>query len=101
MYPLGQLGIGTWIVPARIRDSLSWPWFAFGCLLPDVVDKPIFVAARLMRHAGPINLAVLHSSRLFGHVICWAKQSVRHCLHCIPLAGGAQTPFVDPPRPRR
>ena len=67
MYPLGHLGIGTWILPARIRQALSWPWFAFGCLLPDLIDKPIFLAARLARHAGPINLAVLHNSRLFGH----------------------------------
>ena len=67
MYPLGHLGIGTRILPARIRQALSWPWFAFGCLLPDLIDKPIFLAARLARHAGPINLAVLHNSRLFGH----------------------------------
>jgi membrane-bound metal-dependent hydrolase YbcI (DUF457 family) len=67
MYPLGHLGIGTWILPARIRDSLRWPWFAFGCLLPDLLDKPIFVVARIVRHAGPISLAALHTSRLFGH----------------------------------
>src|SRR5438094_9308608 len=66
MYPLGHLGIGTWILPARVRQALSWPWFAFGCLLPDLIDKPIFLAARVAPHAGPINLDVLHNTRLFG-----------------------------------
>lgn len=67
MFPLGHLGIGTRLVPARLRDRLPWVWFAFGCLLSDLLDKPVFLAARLLRRAAPIDLSALHGSRLFGH----------------------------------
>jgi len=67
VFPLGHLGIGTRLLPARLRDRLPWIWFAFGCLLPDLLDKPVFVAARVARHLAPIDLAVLHGSRLLGH----------------------------------
>jgi hypothetical protein len=59
------------IVPARVRSTLSAGWLAFGCLLPDLIDKPVFIGARLARRALPENfdvwLEVLRGSRLFGH----------------------------------
>jgi len=67
MFPLGHLGIGTRILPARIRDRLPWAWFALGCLLPDLLDKPVFLAARIARHLGPEHLDALRGSRLLGH----------------------------------
>jgi len=67
MFPLGHVGIGTRMIPARIRDGLRWPWLAFGCLLPDVLDKPVFLAANLARRAGLVPLDALRGSRLLGH----------------------------------
>jgi len=71
MYPLGHVGIGMRIVPARVRTVLSAGWLAFGCLLPDLLDKPVFVGARVARRALPdsfdVWLDVLRGSRLFGH----------------------------------
>ncbi len=67
MFPLGHVGIGTRMIPARIRDGLRWPWFAFGCLLPDVLDKPVFLAAHFARRAGLVPLDALRGSRLLGH----------------------------------
>jgi membrane-bound metal-dependent hydrolase YbcI (DUF457 family) len=71
MYPLGHVGIGTRIIPARIRELLRWRWLAFGCLLPDVIDKPIYVTAILLRRAGAehLHLHLLRGSRLFGHTL--------------------------------
>ena len=71
MYPLGHVGIGMRIVPARARAGLSAGWLAFGCLLPDLIDKPVFVAARVARRTLPdsfdVWLEALHGSRLLGH----------------------------------
>ena len=71
MYPLGHVGIGMRIVPARVRAVVSAGWLAFGCLLPDLIDKPVFVGARVARRALPdsfdVWLDVLRGSRLFGH----------------------------------
>src|SRR5205807_5233154 len=74
MYPLGHVGIGMRIVPARARAGVSAGWLAFGCLLPDLIDKPVFVAARVARRPLPdsfdVWLAALHGSRLLGHSLC-------------------------------
>src|SRR6266436_5650275 len=67
MFPLGHLGIGTRLIPVRIRDRLPWGWLAFGCVLPDVLDKPVFLAARIARHASLLHLDALRGSRLLGH----------------------------------
>jgi hypothetical protein len=74
MFPLGHLGIGVRLVPARVRDRLHFGWLAFGCLLPDVLDKPVFfAAAKLARRGVPerfdVLLDALHGSRLFGHSV--------------------------------
>jgi membrane-bound metal-dependent hydrolase YbcI (DUF457 family) len=71
VFPLGHIGIGTLIVPARIHARFSWAWFAFGCVLPDVIDKPVFLAAKVAARTAPETLDVLldalSGSRLFGH----------------------------------
>jgi len=69
MFPLGHVGIGTHIVPRRIRALLPWRWVVLGCLLPDVIDKPIFLAAARLHRPGADHLYLLHGSRLFGHTL--------------------------------
>jgi len=69
MFPLGHVGIGTQIVPPRIREQLRWRWLVLGCVLPDVVDKPLYLGAMLLRRAGEDHLDLLRGSRLFGHTL--------------------------------
>jgi len=69
MFPLGHVGIGTQIVPPRIREQLRWRWVVLGCLLPDIVDKPLYLGAILLRRAGADHLDLLRGSRLFGHTL--------------------------------
>jgi membrane-bound metal-dependent hydrolase YbcI (DUF457 family) len=69
MFPLGHVGIGARILPARLREALPSRWLGFGCLLPDVIDKPIFVAVRVARRLGPVHFDLLRGSRLFGHTL--------------------------------
>src|SRR5437870_1484942 len=69
MFPLGHVGIGTHVLPPRIREQLRWRWLVVGCLLPDVIDKPLFIAARLLHRPGMDHLYLLRGSRLFGHTL--------------------------------
>ena len=69
MFPLGHVGIGTHIVPRRVRDLLPWRWVVLGCLLPDAIDKPLYFWARLEHRPGLDHLYLLHGSRLFGHTL--------------------------------
>ncbi|GAC1554241.1 MAG: metal-dependent hydrolase [Myxococcales bacterium] len=66
MYPLGHLGIGIQLVPRRLREGLRFRWLALGCLLPDLVDKPVFFWMQETSRGR-------HPSRLFGHTLLfWA-----------------------------
>jgi len=67
MFPLGHLGIGRQLVPARLRDQLRFRWLALGCLLPDLIDKPLWLAQR----AGflPAPLSFLGGTRMVGHTL--------------------------------
>jgi membrane-bound metal-dependent hydrolase YbcI (DUF457 family) len=69
VFPFGHIGIGTSIVPPRIREQLRWRWIVLGCLLPDIIDKPLFIAARLLHRPGADHLYLLSGSRLFGHTL--------------------------------
>lgn len=69
MFPLGHIGIGTHIVPPRIRALLPWRWIVLGCLLPDAIDKPLYFWARAEHRPGVDHLYLLHGSRLFGHTL--------------------------------
>ena len=68
MFPLGHVGVGTHIVPPRIREQLRWRWLVLGCLLPDVLDKPVYFWA-MAEHRPGDHLYLLHGSRLFGHTL--------------------------------
>jgi hypothetical protein len=62
MYPLGHVGIGVHLIPERLRSGLRFRWLALGCVLPDLLDKPVWLAASLL-HAGPLG------TRLAGHTL--------------------------------
>src|SRR2546426_11635705 len=46
LFPIGHVGIGTHLVPHAVRNRLPWRWLALGCLLPDLIDKPIWLVAQ-------------------------------------------------------
>ena len=62
MYPLGHVGLGVHLIPARVRRTLPLRWLALGCLLPDLIDKPAWLLLRAA-HAGG------GGTRLFGHTL--------------------------------
>lgn len=65
MFVLGHVGIGTHLVPGRVRRRLPWAWLAVGCLLPDLIDKPVWLALRLSAvEPGPFA-----NARLLGHTV--------------------------------
>ena len=63
MFPLGHVGIGTHLIPRRLRERLPWRWLALGCLLPDVIDKPIWVVAQWLG----AESQQFDTARMFGH----------------------------------
>lgn len=68
MFPLAHVGIGTRLIPRAAREKLPWRWLAFGCLLPDLLDKPIWLAAQWLG----AELPKLESARLLGHTVWFA-----------------------------
>ena len=68
VFPLAHVGIGRRLIPAAVRESLPWRWVALGCLLPDLVDKPVWLAAQWLG----VELPQLESARLFGHTAWFA-----------------------------
>ncbi len=67
MFPLGHLGIGQQMIPARLRNRLSLGLLALGCLLPDLIDKPLYLAQRGGLLAG--ELSFLGGTRTIGHTL--------------------------------
>jgi membrane-bound metal-dependent hydrolase YbcI (DUF457 family) len=72
LFPFAHVGIGTHLIPARVRASLPWRWLALGCLLPDLIDKPIWIAARLASGSLDANEGLLANARLFSHSVFFA-----------------------------
>jgi len=68
VFPLGHVGIGTHLVPRRLREGLPWRWLALGCMLPDVVDKPIWVVAWWLGARSEL----IDSAKLIGHTAFFA-----------------------------
>src|SRR2546428_12913292 len=50
-------------MPRRWRGRLPWRWLALGCLLPDVIDKPIWVVAQWLG----AESQQFDTARMFGH----------------------------------
>jgi hypothetical protein len=67
MFPLGHLGIGQQLIPARLRSRLSLRWLALGCLLPDLIDKPLWLAQSAGLFAR--HLSFLRGTRMVGHTL--------------------------------
>jgi hypothetical protein len=79
LFPLGHVGIGTHLIPRALRARLPWRWLALGCLLPDLIDKPIWIltqsfgaesrlydSARMVGHTAFLAVAVAIAARLVG-----------------------------------
>src|SRR6267378_2874980 len=63
MFPLGHVGIGTHLIPRRLREGLPWRWLALGCLLPDLIDKPIWIGAQALG----VESRLFDTARMIGH----------------------------------
>ena len=62
MFVLGHLGIGSKLVSRLQRKPPAWPLY-FGCLLPDLIDKPLFYGLHLLHGSWPL----IAGTRTFGH----------------------------------
>jgi hypothetical protein len=63
LFVLGHVGIGTRLL-GRLRNRLPARWLVFGCLLPDLIDKPLFYGLLLLRgYPDPL----ISGSRTVGH----------------------------------
>ena len=60
---MGHVGIGTHLIPRAVRERLPWRWLAFGCLLSDVIDKPVWIVAQWLG----AKSAIWDTARMFGH----------------------------------
>ena len=63
MFVLGHVGIGTRLL-FGLRRRLPAAWLAAGCLLPDLIDKPLFYG--LLYGEGHAD-ALIRGSRSVGH----------------------------------
>lgn len=85
MFVLGHLGIGPRLL-AGLRRRLPPGWLAFGCLLPDLIDKPLFYGllwwegqadplirgSRSVGHSGLFLLALLALAAIARRPPLWA-----------------------------
>lgn len=72
MFVLGHIGIGSRLLPRNLRAPVLWAWMAAGCLLPDLIDKPLWLSAPQLFAGHPNALALLGGTRLFGHTLLLA-----------------------------
>ena len=63
MFVLGHLGIGSRLL-FSLRTRLPAGWLYLGCLLPDLIDKPLFYVPLLVMHR---QLPLITGTRTFGH----------------------------------
>ncbi len=81
MFVLGHLGIGSRLLFGLRRRLPPWPLY-LGCLLPDLIDKPLFyglhgawpliAGTRSFGHAGLFLLALLLGAALVRRPWAWA-----------------------------
>ena len=62
MVVLGHLGIGSRLLLGLRRRLPPWPLY-FGCLLPDLIDKPLYYGLIALHRLPPL----ISGSRTFGH----------------------------------
>lgn len=66
MLPLGHLGIGSRLLgPWRCRFDRRWLFL--GCLLPDLIDKPLYYALSLATGRHAAGLGLISGTRTVGH----------------------------------
>ncbi|MBY0469997.1 metal-dependent hydrolase [bacterium] len=66
MFILGHLGIGKKIANPWIRGA-SLPWFFFGALLPDLIDKPLYYGLASVTGLSGLDLGLISGTRTVGH----------------------------------
>jgi hypothetical protein len=85
LFVLGHVGIGPRLL-FRLRDRLPPRWLVLGCLLPDLIDKPLFygllwtrghpdaliAGSRSVAHSGLFLLALLALALVFRVAGLWA-----------------------------
>jgi hypothetical protein len=69
MFLLGHVGVGSYLLPRRFRSRATWGWTALGCLLPDLLDKPLWLVAHLALVQDPLHLGLAGGSRLLAHTL--------------------------------
>src|SRR5947199_4827939 len=92
LFPLGHVGIGTHLVPRSVRERMPWRWLALGCLLPDVIDKPVFLVAQWLGAESPLwdtARMVGHTAFLLAALFVWSR--VRRTPQLIALVYGIPT----------
>jgi len=53
----------------KLRARLPAGWLVLGCVLPDLIDKPLFYGLLWLSHRTPIHLVIVRGSRSFGHTL--------------------------------
>jgi hypothetical protein len=95
LFVLGHLGLGPRLL-GPLRRRLPVRWLLFGCLLPDLLDKPLFYA--LLWAKGDVVPPVL-GSRSFGHTFLFllllaAFALLRRTPAAWAVAAGVSTHFA-------
>ncbi len=81
MFVLGHLGIGSRLL-FKLRRKLPPKWLYLGCLLPDLIDKPLYyglhgvwpliTGTRSFGHAGLFLLTLLLAAAIARRPWAWA-----------------------------
>ncbi len=75
MFLLGHIGIGSRLGRPLVSREVM-PWLLLGCVLPDVIDKPLYYGLSLATGKHAQELGLISSTRTFGHTfflatLCW------------------------------
>jgi hypothetical protein len=66
MFVLGHLGVGSKLC-GPWAAKLPRRWLLFGCILPDVIDKPLYYSLSLATGRRAAELGLISGTRTFGH----------------------------------
>ena len=98
MLPLGHLGIGPRLL-GRHRARFDWRLLALGCLLPDLIDKPLYYALTVSTGRHGAALGLISGTRTVGHTALFclllAALSLRWRGFAAVAAGVATHLFLD------
>lgn len=100
VFVLGHVGIGTRMLGPLRKRLPPWP-LVLGCLLPDLIDKPLYYAAHLfpgtrsIGHSGLFLLALLLAAALARRPALWAV-CAGVATHLLLDVGGELIAGADP-----